>query len=139
MAELKTQQNDSSVQDYLNSIENEQRKADCFELLGLFTETTGQVAKIWGKDIVGFGSYHYKGKSGSEGEWFPLGFSSRKANLTIYMPYGFKTLGEELEKLGKNKTSAGCIYIKSLKGIDKEILQKIAHKAYQNMVNPKNA
>ena len=139
MSELKTKQNESNVLDYLNSIEIEQRKADCFKLLELFEETSGEKAKMWGKDIVGFGSYHYKGKSGREGEWFPLGFSSRKANLTIYMPFGFKTMEKELEKLGKNKTSVGCLYIKSLEVIDINILMQMATKAYENMVNHKNS
>lgn len=133
MSELKTKQNDNSVLDYLNGIEDEQRKTDCFELLELFSKTTSQPAKIWGKDIVGFGSYHYKGKSGREGEWFPLGFSSRKANLTIYMPAGFKDFQDLLDKIGKNKTSAGCLYIKSLEVIDIEVLKELAKKAYLKM------
>ncbi|MGB1040244.1 MAG: DUF1801 domain-containing protein [Flavobacteriales bacterium] len=139
MSDLKTKQNENNVLDYLNSIEIEQRKSDCFKLLELFEETSGEKAKMWGKDIVGFGSYHYKGKSGREGEWFPLGFSSRKANLTIYMPFGFKTMEKELEKLGKNKTSVGCLYIKSLEVIDTNILKQMATKAYENMVNHKNS
>ena len=133
MAELKIKENNNSVMNYLNTIEDEQRKKDCVELLELFSKTTGQVAKIWGKDIVGFGSYHYKGKSGREGEWFPLGFSSRKANLTIYMPAGFKNFEKELAEIGKHKVSAGCLYVKSLEGIDKKILKELAKKAYLKM------
>jgi len=139
MSELKTNQNDSNVLEYINSIEIDERKANCFELIELFGEASGEGAKIWGKDIVGFGSYNYKGKSGHEGEWFSLGFSSRKANLTIYMPSGFKTMEEELEKLGKNKTSTGCLYLKSLEGINKNVLKEMAKKAYQNKLNPKNS
>ncbi|MDB4052310.1 DUF1801 domain-containing protein, partial [Flavobacteriales bacterium] len=104
MAELKTQQNDADVAIYLNSIEDEGRKADCKELHTLFEKVSGQKPKMWGKDIVGFGTYDYKGKSGREGEWFPLGFSSRKANLTIYMPAGFKETQDLIEKIGKAKT-----------------------------------
>lgn len=135
MSELKTQQNNNSVLDYLNSIKDEQRKADCFQLLTLFEEVTKQKAKIWGKDIVGFGSYHYKGKSGREGEWFPLGFSSRKANLTIYMPAGFKDYEQELSLIGKHKVSAGCLYIKSLDAIEKSVLIELAAKAYTKMTS----
>lgn len=133
MAELKTQQNDADVAIYLNSIEDEGRKDDCKELHTLFEKVSGQKPKMWGKDIVGFGTYHYKGKSGREGEWFPLGFSSRKANLTIYMPAGFKETQDLIEKIGKAKTSAGCLYIKSLEVIDVEILKDLAKKSYLKM------
>ncbi len=133
MAELKTQQNDADVAAYINSIENESHKLDCSELHILFEKVSGQRPKMWGKDIVGFGTYHYKGKSGREGEWFPLGFSSRKANLTIYMPAGFKETQDLIDKIGKCKTSAGCLYIKSLKLIDKEILKELATRSYLKM------
>lgn len=135
MSELKTKQNDSSVLEYINSIEIEERKANCFELLELFGELSEEKVKMWGKDIVGFGSYHYKGKSGREGEWFPLGFSSRKANLTIYMPYGFKEFEKELSIIGKHKTSAGCLYLKSLENIDITVLTDIARKAFTKMTS----
>lgn len=135
MSELKTKQNDKSVLDYLNGIENEARKSDCLQILGLFEHLTGETGKIWGKDIVGFGSYHYKGKSGRKGEWFPLGFSSRKANITIYIPYGFKNFESELSLLGKHKTSAGCLYIKSLESIELPVLKKIAKMGFSKIID----
>ena len=133
MAELKTKQNDNDVTAYINSIENESRKNDCKILYRILEEISGQKPKMWGKDIVGFGTYHYKGKSGREGEWFPLGFSSRKANLTIYMPAGFKETKDLIDKIGKSKTSAGCLYIKSLDVIDINILKELAEKSYVKM------
>ena len=135
MSDLKTKQNNGDVKTYINSIEADKRRADCEKLLQLFEKVSGEKGKMWGKDIVGFGSYRYKGKSGREGEWFPLGFSSRKANLTIYMPFGFKSMEDELKKVGKNKTSVGCLYIKSLDGIDIDVLSKMAKKAYSSMIS----
>lgn len=84
MAELKTKENKGSVIDFLQSVDNEQRKEDCQKLLKLFAEVTNEPPKMWGKSIVGFGSYHYKYDSGREGDWFLTGFSPRKQNLTIW-------------------------------------------------------
>jgi hypothetical protein len=85
---------------------------------------------MWGKSIVGFGSYHYKGKS-SEGDWMATGFSPRKQSLTIYLMSGFKEFEELLQKLGKHSTSVGCLYIKKLKDVDKSVLKKLVKQSYQ--------
>ena len=83
MAELKTKSNDKDVFHFLNSIENEQRRSDCFEVLKLMSEITKVEPKMWGESIVGFGSYHYKYASGRQGDWFLTGFSPRKQNVTL--------------------------------------------------------
>ena len=81
---------------------------------------------MWGSSIVGFGSYHYKGASGREGDWMETGFSPRKENLTLYITGGFDLLQDLLKKLGKHKTSAGgCLYIKKLDDVDKEVLKEL--------------
>jgi len=93
-------------------------------------DITGHAPKMWGKSIVGFGSYHYKGKS-SEGDWMATGFSPRKQSLTIYLMSGFKEFEELLQKLGKHSTSVGCLYIKKLKDVDKSVLKKLVKQSYQ--------
>ena len=123
--ELKTQVNDASVEGFLNSVTDEQKREDCFEILRLMEQVTKEEPKMWGSSIVGFGSYHYKGASGREGDWMLTGFSPRKANLTLYILGGFESSQDLLNKLGKHKTSVGCLYIKKLEDVDKEVLKEL--------------
>lgn len=123
--ELKTKVNDASVEGFLNSVTDEQKREDCFEILRLMGEVTNEEPKMWGSSIVGFGSYHYKGASGREGDWLLTGFSPRKENLTLYIMGGFDHHQDLLKKLGKHKTSVGCLYIKKLGDVDKEVLKEL--------------
>ncbi|MDQ3749455.1 MAG: DUF1801 domain-containing protein, partial [Acidobacteriota bacterium] len=104
MAQLKTKQNDQSVEDFLNEITDEKKRQDSFTILELMKKATGRKPKMWGANIVGFGSYNYKYESGREGEWFLAGFAPRKGNLTLYIMSGFSKYAELLAKLGKHKT-----------------------------------
>ena len=90
MAENKTKENKASVEDYLNRVEDDIKRKDCFLLLQMMEKITHKPAKIWGKQLVGFGRYHYKYASGREGDYFLTGFSPRKNNLSIYIMPGFK-------------------------------------------------
>ena len=125
MAELKTKVDNASVKDFLNSIENEQIRKDCFEISKMMEGITNAKPKMWGASIVGFGSYHYIGKSGREGDWMLTGFSPRKQNLTLYLMGGFDSEKNLLQKLGKYKTSVGCLYIKKLEDVDKKVLKEL--------------
>lgn len=130
MAELKTKENNADVEAFINSVQDEQKRADSKKLKEIFEEISGEPAKMWGKSIVGFGSYHYKYKSGREGEWMVAGFSPRKNALTLYLmsSYEFKGFEKELAKLGKHKTSKGCLYLNSLADVDEKILRSIIKK-----------
>ena len=125
MAELKTQKNNASVVAFLGSIENEQRKKDCFTVMELMKKITNSEPSMWGTSIVGFGSYHYTYASGREGDWFLSGFSPRKQNLTLYIMSGFTRYDEILTRLGKFKTSKACLYIKKLDDIDTTVLKEL--------------
>ena len=134
MAELKTQKNNSSVIDFINSVDNDTEKQDCFALLKIFEECTNEQPTMWGTSIVGYGSYHYKSeRSSQEGDWPLTGFSPRKQNLTIYIMPGFDKYKKELEKLGKYKTSVSCLYIKKLSDIDTDVLKKIISDSFLKM------
>ena len=133
MAELKTKLNDNSVEDFLNTVEDEQKRKDSFGLLKMMEEISGEPAKMWGKDIVGFGSYHYVYASGREGDWMLSGFSPRKASITLYLMAGFDQLGDELSSLGKHKVGKGCLYVKSLSDIDEKVLRKMIKKSIEIM------
>jgi len=133
MSQLKTQQNDQSVNDFLDSIENENRKADSKEVLKIMKEITGKPPKMWGNSMVGFDSYHYKYASGREGDWFITGFSPRKQALTLYIMAGFKRYDELMDKLGKYKTGKSCLYVKKLDDIDRNALKKLIEESVSYM------
>lgn len=131
--ELKTKVNAASVESFLNSVEDEQKRADCFEILKIMQQVTKEKPKMWGASIVGFGTYHYKGASGREGDWMLTGFSPRKQNLTLYLMGGFDMHKDLLKKLGKYKTSVGCLYIKKLEDIDKKVLKQLVTQTVKTM------
>lgn len=133
MAELKTKVNDASVEKFINSVKDEDDRKDCFTLLELMKKTMKEEPKMWGSSIVGFGTFHYKGKSGREGDWFVTGFSPRKQNMTVYFCLGFKHLEPVMKKLGKYKTSAGsCLYLKKLSDIDIRVLKEMLKETKAN-------
>lgn len=125
MAELKTQKNDASVENFLNGVENERKRADAWAILKLMQEVTGEKPFMWGKSIIGFGTYRYEYKSGREGEWMLTGFSPRKQNLTLYIMSGFSEYDTLLEKLGKHKTGKSCLYINKLADVDTDVLREL--------------
>jgi len=129
MAELKTKLNDGNVEDFLNAVKDEQKRADSYKLLKMMEKISGEPAKMWGDAIVGFGSYHYIYASGREGDWMLTGFSPRKANISVYLMAGFDELGDELSVLGKHKSSKGCLYVKKLSDIDEKVLRKMIKKS----------
>lgn len=134
MAELKTQRTTQTAEDFLQMIESEEKKQDSFTLLELFKKTTGEKAVMWGASIVGFGMYHYKSeRSKQEGDWPLVSFSPRKQNLTLYIMAGNKDITELLEKLGKHKSSGGCLYLKKLSDVDQAVLVKLIKTAYDYM------
>jgi hypothetical protein len=135
MAELKTKLNDRDVEAFLHSVEDEAKKKDSFEILEIMKSTTGEKPKMWGTSIVGFGSYHYKYKSGREGDWFKTGFSPRKQSMTVYIMQGFNKYGELLIKLGKYKTGKACLYFKKLEDVDKEVLKTLISHSVDYLTN----
>src|SRR5688572_24725632 len=125
--ELKTKKNDASVDDFLNFIEDEQKRKDCFEIAKMMEKATKQKPKMWGPSIVGFGEYHYLYESGHEGDMCKIGFSPRKGNITLYIMQSFDS--PLYKKLGKFKTSKACLYIKKLADVDKGVLQELINEA----------
>jgi hypothetical protein len=133
MAELKTQKNDASVEDYLNAVANEKQREDSFVVNDLMKEVTGEQPAMWGDSIVGFGSYRYKYASGREGEWPVIGFSPRKQNLTLYIMDGFEDYDSLLEKLGKHKTGKSCLYINKLEDVDLPTLRELIERSVEHV------
>ena len=136
--ELKTQKNDANVEKFLAAVEDETKREDGYTLLKLLKKITKKEPKMWGSSIVGFGEYHYKGKSGREGDWFVTGFSPRKQNITIYLPNRPKESAALLKKLGKHKEAVGCLYINKLEDIDKKVLEELVKQTVAVTPNQSN-
>jgi len=125
MSQNKTKPTKLKVSEFIAGIEDDQKRADCRELMRIMREITGNRATMWGPSIVGFGRYHYKYASGREGNFFLTGFSPRKQALSIYVISGFKPHTELMEKLGKHKKGKSCLYVKRLADVDKHTLVEL--------------
>lgn len=125
MATLKTVPTEASVEAFLDTVEDEPRRADCRTVLDLMHRVTGEPPRMWGDSIVGFGDYHYVNQSGREGNWFLTGFSPRKRNLTLYIMAGFDRYDELMGRLGKHTTGKSCLYINRLADIDLDVLEDL--------------
>ena len=133
MAENKTTPNDQDVEQFLNSIADEQKRKDSFTLLELMKQVTGMEPRMWGSSIVGFGSYHYKYESGREGDAILAGFSPRKQNLTLYHMGSFEQSNDLLKRLGKHTTGKGCLYIKRLDDVDLPTLKRLIEESVEHV------
>lgn len=134
MAALKTQKTDASVEAFLQTVKDEAKRKDCEAVLKMMKQASKEEPKMWGTSIVGFGTYHYKSeRSRQEGDWFFIGFSPRKANLTLYLMPGVNYYKEHLEKLGKFKTGGSCLYITKLENVDTKVLKELVTAAYRKM------
>lgn len=133
LAQIKTKENESSVEDFINSVGDEGKRKDSFAVLTLMQKLTKQKPKMWGSSLIGFGNKRYKSpKTGREVDWFIIGFSPRKANLSLYLTVDINKHAELLKKLGKHKTGAGCLYINKLEDIDLKVLQELISEAVKD-------
>ncbi|TYS55721.1 DUF1801 domain-containing protein [Sutcliffiella horikoshii] len=123
--ELKTKETDNSVIEFIETVESPKKREDAYRLLEIFTETTGYEAKMWGPSIIGFGSYHYKYPTGHEGDFMLVGFSPRKAKISLYFATGDSKREELLQKFGKHTTGKACVYINKVEDIDVEVLKDL--------------
>jgi hypothetical protein len=125
MAELKTRPGGDDVKAFLDAVPDEQRRADAKVVCDLMAEVTGEPPVMWGESIVGFGSRHLRYESGRELDWMVIGFSPRKASLTLYLMEGYDGYGEQLGRLGKFTTGKSCLYIKRLSDVDFGVLREL--------------
>jgi hypothetical protein len=126
LAEIKTRQTTSSVTDFIDSIPDEQKRKDSYVILKLMEEATKEKPKMWGSSLIGFGNVRYKSPAtGREVDWFKIGFSPRKANLSLHLVLDIQQYSDLLNKLGKHKTGVGCLYINKLADVDLKVLEKM--------------
>lgn len=125
MYELKTKETENSVIEFIEAVDSPKKREDAYKLLDIFTETTGFPAKMWGPSIIGFGSYHYKYATGHEGDAPLVGFSPRKAKISLYFAPGEPKREELLQRFGKHTTGKACVYVNKVADIDVEILKEL--------------
>jgi hypothetical protein len=126
LAEIKTKATSSSVEDFINKLADEQKRKDSFTLLKLMEKASKEKPKMWGASLIGFGEKRYKSPAtGREVDWFKIGFSPRKANLSLHLALDISQHETLLKKLGKHKTGVGCLYINKLDDVDLEVLEDI--------------
>jgi hypothetical protein len=124
LAEIKTKETSVNVDDFINTLKDEKQRKDCLTLVKLMQKATKEKPKMWGSLIIGFGNKIYKSPaSGREVEWFKIGFSPRKANLSLNLVIDIKKHAATLKKLGKHKTGMGCLYINKLEDVDLKVLE----------------
>ena len=138
MAENKTQPTDASVQEFLDAATPDRRREDGKALAVIFREVTGADPVMWGPSIVGYGSFRYASPANprTHGDWMKTGFSTRKAQLSIY---GLKDLPEgaaHLPQLGAYTEGAGCVYVKKLDDIDLDVLRRLVAIAWSRGDDP---
>lgn len=129
MYQPKTKETDSSVIEFIENVDNPKKREDAYELLNVFTETTGFEAKMWGPSIIGFGSYHYKYESGHEGDAPLVGFSPRKAKISLYFSLEENQREELLRSFGKHTAGKGCVYINKVADIELDVLKEFINQS----------
>lgn len=123
--ENKTKPTKVSPQDFIAAVDDETKRQDSEWLLETMQEVTGAPPVMWGPSIIGFGNYHYVYPTGREGDWMEIGFSPRKANISIYFMCGVGRQADLLTKLGKHKIGKSCLYVKRLSDIDRDVLRQM--------------
>lgn len=133
MAKNKTTETESSVTEFINTVEDATKRNDAFELIKIMQKQTSFEPKMWGSSIIGFGSYHYKYASGHEGDAPLVGFSPRKDAFSFYSYLTDENKKELLPDFGKHKVAKACVYFKKLADIDLEILNKMISLSVKNL------
>ncbi len=130
MSVNKTQKTKNSVPAFIKTVDAD-RQSDCKAIVKMMRDATGVKPAMWGESIIGFGDEHLIYASGRELDWFKIGFSPRKKEISLYLMFNNKSISALLKKLGPSRAGKGCLYIKSLEGLDLEVLKTIFEKAAQ--------
>lgn len=130
--DVKTKPTEVDPAEFIENLEWPRRIEHGRELLRIFNEVTGEEPVMWGPTMIGYGAVHYKSSSGREGDWFHIGFSPRKASLSIYGMQGHPRSEELLSKVGKHKLGIGCMYVNKLEDLDMDVFRELVTEAWDN-------
>jgi hypothetical protein len=131
-SDRKTRPGDGDVRAFLDGVADERRRADARALLELMESVTGAGPRMWGASIIGFGRQPYTTSDGKQREWFAVGLSPRKAALTLYGLTYYGTNTDLLERLGRHTTGKGCLYLKRLEDVDREVLTELIRRSWES-------
>lgn len=130
LVEIKTKPTEANVEDFINNINEQQKRQDSLVLLEIMKRITGEEPVLWSNSIIGFGNKRYTSPTtGREVDWLKIGFAPRKANLSLYLSTYIDAHAEALKNLGKYKTGVGCLYINKLDDVDLKVLEGIIAKS----------
>lgn len=130
---MKTVATDASVSEFIDAIDDPERRRDCKTLVKLMRRITGEKPVLWGDSMVGFGVFSYGRRNGREFEYFRTGFSPRKQALTIYILPGYTDFSRILARLGPHKTGKSCLYLKRLADVDLAVLDDLVRAGYKDI------
>jgi hypothetical protein len=136
MSDRKTVPTSASVDEVIEATTDERRREDAREALDLMREVTGAEPVVWGPSMIGFGRQPYTTADGKEREWFAVGLAPRKAALTFYGLTFYGSNDDLLERLGPHTTGKGCVYVKRLDAVDREVLTQMVERAWQTNHRP---
>ena len=122
---VKTMPSDVKVSAFLAGLDNSKRRDESAHLIEAMQRLSGEPATMWGPSIIGFGKYDYTYDSGHFGTSMRIGFSPRRAALTVYIVPGHDNKSALLEKLGPHTLGKCCLYIKDLSMVDSNVLEDI--------------
>ncbi len=125
MTENKTKPTQITVEDFLAKVTPERRAVDARVVIALMARLSGEAPTMWGPSIIGFGRYRYTYDSGRSGEMARLCFSPRKPHLVFYGLREGANHETLLQQLGKFKSEGGCIYVKTLDDVDRDVLEAL--------------
>ena len=133
MAEAKTRPTSVSPAEFIDRLEDPQRRADCHAILAMMAKASGAPAVMWGPAIVGFGRYRMTYADGRTGDWPIIGFSPRKNDLTLYLSSDYEGHAGLMARLGKHKASKACLYLKRLSDVDVAVLDTLIRRTVETM------
>lgn len=130
MKERKTQETKASVNQFVKSIPDKQKREDCAAITKLMRSATNQTPKMWGDAIIGFGKHNYRYANRKPADICRVGFAPRSRSFAFYLS-DFPGREKLLEKMGKHRFSGGCLHITKLADVDPDILATIIENAYE--------
>ncbi len=120
----------ADVEELLDAIPNEQRRADARALVDLMVEITDEPPAVWTANILGFGESRYRYPSGREGVAALAAFAPRKDRLVIYLVGGYQERHHRLlAQLGPHRTGKSCLYVKRLADVDVDVLRRLIQRS----------
>lgn len=131
----RTAPGEASARAWVETLPTERRRQQGRAMIEMLDEVTGEQPVLWGSSIVGYGQVHYVYESGREGDTCRLGFSPRASALSLYGLQGHDGAEELLERLGKHRRGAGCVYITRLEDVDLDVLRRLMALAWEKGVD----